>query len=267
MVDRKPNLDAYARVAYLRELRGDLDGAEEALRLAVSAGGEVPENTAFAQALLGDLELVRGRPARAVRAYDAALALVPDHTPSVFGIARARAAQGRLGDAIRRLQGLVDRLPSPAYATALGEAELAAGRREAAARDLGLVGAQARLLRSAGVSSDVEVALYEADHGSPRRAVEIARRVWREAPGVRSADALGWALTRAGRPSEGLRYALRPVRLGSREPSFLYHAGVAAARAGDGPLARRLLRRVVEQAPRFSPLHGPRAARELERVS
>ena len=39
MIDRKPNLAAYARVSYLRELRGDLEGAAEAMRFAVAAGG------------------------------------------------------------------------------------------------------------------------------------------------------------------------------------------------------------------------------------
>ena len=39
MIDRRPNLAGYARVSYVRELRGDLPGAVEAMRLAVAAGG------------------------------------------------------------------------------------------------------------------------------------------------------------------------------------------------------------------------------------
>jgi hypothetical protein len=54
--------------------------------------------------------------------------------------------------------------------------------------------------------------------------------------------------------------------LGSRDPAFLYHAGVAAAAAGRRVLARKWLTRLVRQAPRFSPLYGPRAARLLEHV-
>ena len=48
-VDRKPNLAAYARVSYLRELHGDLDGAADAMRAAIAAGGPVPENIAYVQ--------------------------------------------------------------------------------------------------------------------------------------------------------------------------------------------------------------------------
>src|SRR5215216_6790624 len=59
LVDLKPGLASYARVSYFRELSGDVDGAVAAMRLAVSAGGS-PENTAYVQTLLGDLELARG---------------------------------------------------------------------------------------------------------------------------------------------------------------------------------------------------------------
>ena len=68
LVDLKPNLTAYARVSYFRELYGDLPGAVDAMQRAVSAGGPVPENVAYVQALLGGLELERGRlGARAAR--------------------------------------------------------------------------------------------------------------------------------------------------------------------------------------------------------
>ena len=85
----------------------------------------------------------------------------------------------------------------------------------------------------AGVNSDAELALFEADHGDRARAVRLARRAWAAAPGVRSADALGWALTRAGRPREGVKWAARARRLGSADPLFAFHAGVAARAAGD----------------------------------
>ena len=81
---------------------------------------------------------------------------------------------------------------------------------------------------------------------------------------MRAADALGWALTRAGEPEQGLVYAQRALRLGSRDAVFLYHAGIAARDAGRTGAARRHLARALETNPRFSPLHAPRAERALE---
>jgi Flp pilus assembly protein TadD len=76
---------------------------------------------------------------------------------------------------------------------------------------------------------------------------------------VRSADALGWSLTRAGDARAGLGWARRALRLGSRDPMFLYHAGIAALRAGDAVDARAWLRRALALNPRFNPLHAVRA--------
>ena len=119
------------------------------------------------------------------------------------------------------------RLPLPEYVIALGEAQQAAGMPRAARRTLALVGVEQRLLAAAGVNTDVDLAIFEADHGSPRRAVELGRAAWAAAPSVRSADALGWALTRSGRPVQGLRWARHALSIGSVDPAFLAHAAIA----------------------------------------
>jgi tetratricopeptide (TPR) repeat protein len=263
MVDLKPELAAYARVSYFRELHGDLPGATEAMRLAVSAAGGTGENAAYVATLLGDLQLARGRVGAAERAYEEALARFAGYVPARAGLARVYAARGELAAAIRMQRAVVDRLPAPEHVVELGEAELAAGRRAQAARDLALVRAQGRLLRAGGFNTDVELAVYEASYGDPRAAVTLAERAWASAPSVRSADALGWALTQAGRPREGLGWARRALRLGSRDPMFLVHAGLSARAAGRPALARRWLAASLADNPRFSPLWAPRARRAL----
>lgn len=264
LVDRKPGLAAYARVSYLRELRGDLPGALEAMGYAVSAGAATPEGLAYVKTLEGTLQFNRGRLDRAASAYAAAGRAVPGFPAAEAGLARVDAAHGRLAAAITRLRDVVGRLPLPEYVVALGETELAAGRTRAARDDLDLVRVERRLLAAAGVNTDVELALFEADHGDRRAGVALGRRSWTAAPSVRSADALGWALTRAGRPEEGAAWGRRALRRGWREPLALYHAGMSAAAAGRREDARRVLGRLLRQAPRFSALLAPRARRALE---
>ena len=266
MLDAKPNLASYSRTSYLRELHGDLSGAASAMRLAVDAGGAAPENVAYVQALLGQLELTRGRLGAAGHAYRLALYSFPGYAPAEAGLARVDAARGRLGPAIERLREVVQRLPLPEYVIALGDAELAAGRPAQARTDFDLVRAEQKLLAANGVNTDTEMAVFEADHGSSGRAVRLARRAWANAPSVRSADALGWALTAARRPMAGLAWAHRALRLGSRDPLFLYHAGMAARAAGQDVEARTLLRRALSLNAHFSPLYAPRAQRALRRL-
>ena len=261
MIDVKPTLGAYARVSYFRELHGDLPGAAEAMRLAAAAGSGSAENVAYVGTLLGDLELRRGRVGAARRAYREALAVFPAHLPAQAGLARIDAARGRLGAAAERLERLVARLPLPEYVVALGETRLAAGKVADGRRTLALVGAQERLLRAAGVDTDVDLALFEAEHGDARRAVRLARAGWASAPSVRSADALAAALTAAGRGREALRWSDRALRLGWREPSVLEHAARAAHAAGRDDLARTRVRAALRGADALTPWRVERARR------
>ena len=55
MVSIKPDLKSYARVAYLREIHGDVEGAIRALKLSVQAAYPGTEEAAWASQTLGDL--------------------------------------------------------------------------------------------------------------------------------------------------------------------------------------------------------------------
>jgi hypothetical protein len=110
---------------------------------------------------------------------------------------------------------------------------------------------------------DTEAAVFEADHGDPRTALALARRAWAGAPSVRSADAVGWALTRTGRPREGLRWARRALRRGWADPVPRLHAGIAAARAGDAADARAWLGDALQGAAWLGPWQAARARAAL----
>jgi tetratricopeptide (TPR) repeat protein len=261
LVDAKPGLAAYARASYYRELSGDLPGAIEAMRLAVSAGGP-PENVAYVQVLLGDLNLQRGNVAAAREAYVAAERSFPGSPAALVGLARTDAAGGDLGRAAARLRRASERLPLTSTLTRLAEAERVLGHPAAAAAALETARVQQGLFRSARTAPDAEAVLFEADFGSPARAVALGRRVWQSAPSVRSADALGWALTRSGRPAAGYRFALRALALGSRDAAFRLHAGIAAKEAGLPSAATRHL--AIADAGRAA--LSPRAAALLRRA-
>ena len=176
MAALKPTLATYSRISYYRELGGDLDGAVEAMRLAVSAGGGSAEGAAYVQSLLGSLELDRGRYGAAERAYRQALAGEPAYPAAEAGLARLDAGRGRFAPAIRRYRRVVERIPLPEYAVGLAETEQAAGRAAAARRDYALVQAEVGLLRANGVNADVDLALFEANHGDPSRALKLGAR-------------------------------------------------------------------------------------------
>jgi tetratricopeptide (TPR) repeat protein len=265
MIDAKPNLASYARVSYYRELTGDLPGAIEAMRLAVSAAANTGRMLAVVQTLLGDLHMSAGRVSAARRIYRAVLTLTPAYAPAEAGLAAVSVALDDLPAAERRLEAVVNgRYPAPENLIFLAEIQLVRGMRAEAIRNLERAKRQERLLIDAGATSDAGVVILEADHGDPDLALQLGREVARAAPSVSSHDALGWALTMAGRPAEGLAFARRALRLGSVDPAFHYHAGMAAAAAQKPSLARRELRLALQLNPGFSPWHARRARATLQ---
>lgn len=60
MVSIKPDLRSYARISYLRELHGEVEGAIEAMQMAVKAGVAGQEGTAWARNTLANLYLEYG---------------------------------------------------------------------------------------------------------------------------------------------------------------------------------------------------------------
>jgi Flp pilus assembly protein TadD len=262
MVDRKPGLASYARVSYVRELHGDLPGALETMVRAQDAGTGMPENDAYVAVLVGHLDQLLGRPDEAARAYDHALDLVPDYPQALAGQGRAAVAAGDLATAIARFSRAADIIPLPEYVIALGEAQEAMGDVVAARRSYDLVRVEARLLRASGVVVDLELATFEADHGDPMNALALAQAAYRERPTVKAADALAWALFRTGRTAEAVKRSREALRLGTKDPAMLYHAGAILAAAGNDVAAQRDLDEALRLDAGFSAT-GSRAARAL----
>ncbi|MDQ3127580.1 MAG: tetratricopeptide repeat protein [Chloroflexota bacterium] len=252
MLGLRVDLSTLARASYLAELRGNLEAALGAMRLAAGSPGLAPENTAYVSALLGNLLVFDGDPVGAARAYEAALALVPDHAPSLAGQARLAIGAGQLDEAIALFERAAAIVPLPEYVVALGDAQAAAGRPAAAARSFALARAEIELFKAAGVVVDVDLALLEADHGEPAAALRYAEAAYAATPTIRTADAVAWALHRLGRDQEAMAYVKESLRLGSIDPLLRYHAGAIAVTLGDDVAARRDLESALKTDPGFS---------------
>jgi tetratricopeptide (TPR) repeat protein len=268
MLDLHPDLSSFSRLSYYLELHGDITGARRALRAAIASGAPARENTAWAYLSLGNLELAQGNLAAAAAQYRLAGRAQPGFVHALAGRARVAVARRRYAEAIRLYEAATARLPLPAYVIALGDVQTAAGRTADAQATYGLVRAEERLYAANGVNVDVELALFEADHGGDaRRAVGLVLAARRTQRSVVVDDALAWTLYRAGRADAALEAANRALRLSTRDASFLYHRGAINAALGRRAAARADLSLALRINPRFSVLGAPEARRLLKEVS
>jgi tetratricopeptide (TPR) repeat protein len=265
MIDRRPDFAAFSRVAYARELYGDPEGAAEAMQDAIDAGAPVPENRAWAYVQLGNLRFTTGQLEEAAKDYDSATKTLPDYPPALAGEARIATARGDLEEAAALYQQAFNRMPLAEYAILLGDVYAEMGERQKAAEQYDLVRAIDKLFRANGVNTDLEIALFYADHNLElRTSLEKARSAYEARPSIHAADVLAWTLYKTGSYREAQRYASEALKLGTRDPLKLFHAGMIAKALGQDEQAEEYLRQAVDLNPRFSLLYGDTAAATLD---
>jgi tetratricopeptide (TPR) repeat protein len=265
MVDTRPDLASYARVAYARELRGDVAGAERAMRLAFDAAGS-PSDAAWTAYQLGELAFGSGEVVAARGWYARGLDLDPSYSLNVAGLAKVAWASGNDDLAIRRYEDVAARYPTPDVVIALADLYRATGHTTLANQQEDVVRAMQGLAASNGVNIDLELALFDADHGDPVGALWAARAEWRRRHSIHVADAYAWALYANGRYRRASALAERALALRTRNALFLFHAGMIRLELGDRDGARRHLARALAINPNFSILYAAEAARTLTRL-
>jgi tetratricopeptide (TPR) repeat protein len=101
MVAIRPDLMSYARVSYLREIHGDLDGAITAMELAARSGYPGLEQTAWTMYTLGGLYEKKGNLELAKLTYEQILRERPSYAFAIGGLARLQAKGGNTQEAIK----------------------------------------------------------------------------------------------------------------------------------------------------------------------
>ena len=209
----------------------------------------------------------RGRLNRAERWYRESIARDPTFVPPHAGLAKVEAAKGRLDRAGRDYRWVVARYPAPEYVIALGDVLSTAGHRSDAGRQYALVRVEEQLLRANGVNVDLEIALFDADHGVDLAGgLAAARAEWGRRQSINVADALAWQLYANGRYGRALAYSDQALRLGTENALFFFHRGMIEKALGRTDETRRDLARALAVNPHFSILWSRVAARTLADV-
>ena len=260
----QPSTAIAARYSYAYELRGDLDRAGDILRRAAAVGSRADK--AYVLTLRADILRKQGRLDAADRDLAAAQRAVPTYLPALVSAARLQTARGDLGAAVKTWQDVVAQQPLPEFLTELGELLLHLDRPDEADDQFAVVRTTIQLLDANGVGTDLETALFEADHGSAEKALGTARAEWEKRTSVHVADALAWALHRTGRDREALPIARRATKLDSPEARFWIHRGTIEAALGMTSEARTHLERGLATDPGLSPWQREQARTTLSRL-
>jgi len=233
MMALRPNAAAYARVAYARELQGDLDGALAAMQLAAKATApNDPEAQAWYAAQTGELYLKLRQLNAADREFRRAVFLFPDYPLAMIGQGKVRIARGDREGALAIYIEQLKRTPTLDLAARIGDLYASRGNAEQAEHYYQL----AEDLAGPGVvQTEANLALYLADHDRKvSDAVTIAEAVAANRHDIFTEDALAWAYYKAGRFRDAYAASQRALRTGTRDEALLARADRIRAAAGRG---------------------------------
>jgi tetratricopeptide (TPR) repeat protein len=222
MMQLRPGAASYARVAYARELQGDLTGALESMRLAAEAseGGDL-EAIAWYHSQVGELYLKLDKPIDALREFSTASSAFPGHPFAVVGYAKALEMTGQREQSRALLEDLVRKSPTPDVHARLGDLLAAEGRAQEARRQYALAEAAWR----SDAPEPKNLARFLAEHGEKLdEAVTIAEAAAKIRHDIFTQDALAWAYFKAGRVADAKRTIRLALRTGTRDRDILRHA-------------------------------------------
>ena len=268
MMNLRPDSAAYSRVSYLRALHGDMEGAIEAMRIAVKAANPANvENASWYRVHLG-MELIKaGRREEGEREFDVALQIFPGYHLALAAKGRARIGAGDLDNAVEFYRQAQERVPTPEIVIALGDLYSKLGRTEEAKRQYDLLEFIERNSASAGTYSR-QLAQFWADHEIRLdEALAVMQRERAARADIYTFDALAWCQYKKGQLTEARDSIEQARRLGTHDARIFYHAGMIYDALGDSRRAVKYLKMTLGTDRTFDVLHAAAAERRLDELA
>ena len=179
---------AYARdsrLAYLRFIAGDTQGAVNLMRASVSEGQEAQlpsENLAWLSYELGEFAAQAGDAVAADNAYVTALTVHPGDYRALAALGKLRANHGRYAEAIELYKRAIAVVPMPIFVAELGDLYTKMGNQSEARKQYQLVEYIGLLGHINQVLHNRDLALFYADHDT-----KLPEATGTRAQGTRSA--------------------------------------------------------------------------------
>lgn len=262
MVDLKPCLQTYSRVAHMRWLKGDLPGAVEIMRLAIASGSpKEPEPVAWACTQLARYEMQLGQTQLASGAIESALQSVPEYRAALFLKGRLLLAEGNYHGAVALLRSAAADNPLPEYLWALADA-LRADNDTSSAEKI------EEQIRATGAANDPRsLSLFLASRAlDPSLALSLARAELEVRQDVFTLDALAWAELANGSNDEARKDIELALAEGTRDARLFYHAGAIFTATGETAKGLDFLHRAKELSATLLPSERDRLGQQLAAI-
>ena len=183
MVSIRPDLRSYSRISYLREIHEDMDGAIEAMQMAVAAGYPGLEQTEWARLTLGNLYESKGERNEAVLQFETILKNRENYPFAIAALAKLETKKGHFKKAEQLLKEACAIIPEVGFYEQLAEIYLETGDFEKASQLQKEIEAMLKDDVENGHNMNLEYAnFYLKIKNDPQKAMEFALKEYQKRP-------------------------------------------------------------------------------------
>jgi len=183
MVSIRPDIRSYARVSYLREIHGQVDGAIEAMQMAVQAGLPGTEETSWAALQLGELLERYGYQKEAAEVYRGIIKERKDYPFAIANLASLEMEKGNTEEAEKLLKKACSIIPEVGFYQDLAALYQQTGREQEAQKLIQEVKVMLQDDVDSGHRMELEYAdVYENLEKDLDKALEFALKAYQDRP-------------------------------------------------------------------------------------
>jgi len=269
MLSLRPDLRAYARASYLRELHGDLDGAIEGMRLAADAGVTGQENRAWALYQLGMLYSQKGKLDTAAYIFKGTLEERPNYAYALSGLAQINRARKNYAKAVILLRQALTVTPEHMFLEQLADTYRFSGdiyRADSTAQEVLKAFGQHE---KGGWNINREFAMLCANHDvNLAAALKRAKIEYETRPNnIDVQETYAWLLYKNGQAPEAAPIIAQAMRLKTRRATLSYHAAMIYFAANQHDKAQTYLKRAFAENLSVYPLYIAEAQKTLAQLA
>ena len=262
MISIRPDNRSYSRIAYLREIHGDLSGAIEAMKMAVAAGAPGDENTEWCRVQLGKLYEKTGNRIEAKMQYAIANNNRQNYPNALAGLARLAVEERDYEGALELYKQADSLISDHTFKEGIAEVYELTGRKEQANKIADEILAHMKKLssgNSAGQNEDHEMAHAYMGVNNYERALEYALLEYNRRPeNIEVNETVAIVYYEKGEYAKAIPYIESALKTNCKNPELLCHAGLIYAKVGDNVKAKMYLEQALKNDPVI-----PAASREV----
>jgi tetratricopeptide (TPR) repeat protein len=257
MISVRPDIRSYARISYLREIHGDILGAIQAAKFAVSAGYPGLEQTVWTRTVLAHLYENLGQLDSAQIQYALALNERPDYAFAIAGLGKIEKAKGNYKEAIvyfEKAKSLIIEYSFDDELTDLyklnNDADKAKTSADKVIEMLSPIADVDESSSSHGHYADKELAyaylkIPDVDKALKHALVEYERRP----ENIDVCETLAWVYYKKGNYTEANKLITKASKTNNQNPVFLCHAGLIKIQAGEKEKGIASIKKALETNP------------------